>query len=117
MEAIQYIHIDILNNKNNEFIYTKQNDNKRKVVFLFTKDGKVINLDNATVEFIIKKSDSSVIRYELNTTNTTALLYLTNEITNTPGLLPYQVTFTDTDNGSIFSTVTSYVYCEPEIIT
>lgn len=112
MKAIQYVHIDILNNKNNEFIYTKQGDNKREVQFLFTKDGKVLDMNQSTAVFSLKKPDGTIIQSDLKIKNNISTLSLTNEMTEFSGLLPYQITITNTDTGSIFSTVTSYVCCE-----
>ena len=112
MEAIQYVHIDILNNKNNEYIYTKQNDTNREVVFSFTKNGQVYDIGEDTVSISIRKPDGSIFEDTLTVNNNTAILSLTNEITDLTGTLPYQITFTDSGAGSVFSSVTSYILCE-----
>ena len=112
MEAIQYVHIDILNNKNNEYIYTKQNDTNREVVFSFTKNGQVYDIGEDTVSISIRKPDGSIFEDTLTVNNNTAILSLTNEITDLAGTLPYQITFTDSGIGSVFSSVTSYMLCE-----
>lgn len=112
IEAIQCVHIDILNNKNNEFIYTKQGDNKRIIQFQFTKDGKVLDMNQSTAVFSLKKPDGTIIQSDLKIKNNISTLSLTNEMTEFSGLLPYQITITNTDTSSIFSTVTSYVCCE-----
>lgn len=112
MESIQYVHIDILNNKNNEYIYTKQNDNNREVVFSFTKNGQVYDIEGDTVSISIRKPDGSIFEDTLTVNENTAILSLTNEITDLAGTLPYQITFTDSGASSVFSSVTSYILCE-----
>ena len=112
MDNIQNIYIDLLNNKNNQFIYTKQNDTNREVVFSFTKNGQVYDIGEDVVSISIRKPDGSIFEDTLTVNNNTAILSLTNEITDLAGTLPYQITFTDSGAGSVFSSVTSYILCE-----
>lgn len=112
MDNIQNIYIDLLNNRNNQYIYTKQNDKGRRIVFRFTRNGKLIDISDATVRFVLRKSDGSIFSTTLTTTDTTALLTLTEDITSDVGLQPYQITFTD--NNASITTVTSYMLCEED---
>ena len=112
MDNIQNIYIDLLNNRNNQYIYTKKNDKGRKIVFRFTKNGEVVDISDVSVKFVLRKLGGDSIESVLYTTNATALLTLTETMTDSAGLNPYQITLFNSVTGTQITTVTSYMLCE-----
>ena len=123
MDNIQYITLDVMNNKTNNFVYTKQYDVGREVVFSFTDNGEPISLDGLTVVFSMKKPDGKVVIYSgaenLSVTTTTATLTFTEQMTVLAGKLPYQLSLIDGDENDIeegtaviISTVNGYIICD-----
>lgn len=112
MDNVQNIYIDLLDNKNNQFIYTKKNDKGRKIIFRFTKNGEVINISDVAVKFTLRRLDGVSIINTLSKTDTTAILVLTETLTDVSGLHPFQITLVNNATGSQISTVTSYMLCE-----
>lgn len=112
MDNVQLIYLDVLDNKDSKFIYTKQSDVGRTVVFTLFRNGKQIELTNCTAQFVLCRSDKQIVKSDLQidkTTNTASIM-LTNRHTRTAGLLPYQITVSK--DGKTFSTVTNYMLCE-----
>lgn len=123
MENIQYITLDIMNNKVNNFIYTKQYDVGREVVFSFTDNGSPISLSGMSVIFTMKKPDGKYITYSgsenMTKTSSTVTLTFTEQMTVLYGKLPYQISLVDgTPNeveegaAKIISTVNGYIICD-----
>ena len=104
-----------MNNKSSDYIYTKQYDTGRTVVFRITKNGEQMNLSGLTSIFCLKKPDGNFILRssvddELVMTNDTITLELTDQITVLSGKLPYQITLCQNDKE--VSTVTGYLMCD-----
>lgn len=104
-----------MNNKSSDYIYTKQYDTGRTVVFRITKNGEQMNLSGLTSIFCLKKPDGNFILRssvddELIMTNDTITLELTDQITVLSGKLPYQITLCQNDKE--VSTVTGYLMCD-----
>lgn len=116
MENIQYITLDLMNNKSFDYVYTKQYDVGRAVVFSITKDGEPVNLSGLSAIFSMTKPDGSVILYSSTddeitiNPNSTITLILTDQITVLSGKLPYQISLMD--GTRVVSTITGIIYCE-----
>lgn len=123
MENIQYITLDIMNNKTNNFIYTKQYDVGREVVFSFTDNGSPLTLTGLTVIFSMKKPDGKYITYSgsenMTVSASTVTLEFTEQMTVLYGKLPYQLSLVDgtpeevaEGTATIISTVNGYIICD-----
>ena len=123
MENIQYITLDIMNNKTNNFIYTKQYDVGREVVFSFTDNGSPLTLTGLTVIFSMKKPDGKYITYSgsenMTLSASTVTLEFTEQMTVLYGKLPYQLSLVDgtpeevaEGTATIISTVNGYIICD-----
>jgi hypothetical protein len=116
MNNTQRIKIDILNNKVYEYIYTKQYDIGRLVIFTITEDGEPLSLDGYDVVFQLKKPDGTVI-IECTDESTCFVkdgdvvnLILNDNMTCLSGKLKYQLSVVDGEK--TISTVTGYILCD-----
>ena len=116
MENVQNITLDILNNKTYEYIYTKQYDKGRTVIFNITEDGIPWGENGIQCVFELMKPDGFCIINELeyNATDKTVTLVLDDQCTAVAGRLPYQLVFKKDD--VIISTVTGKILCEKAVI-
>lgn len=116
MENIQNINIDIMNNKTYEYIYTKQYDVGREIVFHITQDGEAWGESGLTVIFELMKPDGYCIieNLEYDSTDKTATLVLDEQCTCVAGRLPYQLTFSK-DN-KLISTVSGKMICDKAVV-
>ena len=117
MNNIQEITLDIMNNKTYEYIYTKQYDVGRTVIFHITEDGEPWGESDISVVFQLKKPDGYVIidnELEFNAADKTVTLVLDKQCTAVAGRLPYQLTFVK-DN-VILSTVSGRIVCEKAVV-
>ena len=116
MENVQNINIDIMNNKTYDYIYTKQYDVGREVVFHITQNGEAWGESGISVIFELMKPDGFCIidTLEFDATNKTVTLVLDEQCTCTAGRLPYQLTFRK--DGKLISTVTGKMQCEKAVV-
>ena len=120
MENVQYITLDVMDNKTFDYIYTKQYDVGRTVIFTITKDGEPMNLSGLSAIFSLSKPDGNIIlrsttddEITINVDNTITLI-LTDQITVLSGKLPYQISLLD--GSRVVSTITGYIFCEKAAI-
>lgn len=116
MENIQYITLDILNNKSYDYVYTKQYDTGRQVIFSFTKDSSPLDISGVSAVFYMRKPNDEYISITdsddemiINNDNTITLV-LSDRITDQAGKLPYQITFVD--GTKKISTITGIILCD-----
>lgn len=116
MENVQNINIDIMNNKTYDYIYTKQYDVGREVVFHITQNGETWGESEISVVFELMKPDGYCIidELEFDSTNNTVTLVLDEQCTCVAGRLPYQLTFSK--DGKLISTVTGKIQCEKAVV-
>lgn len=116
MENVQNINIDIMNNKTYDYIYTKQYDVGREVVFHITQNGESWGESGISVVFELMKPDGYCIidTLEFDETNNTVTLVLDEQCTCVAGRLPYQLTFRE--DGKLISTVTGKIQCEKAVV-
>ena len=97
-----------MNNKHNEFVYTKQYDIGRKVIFSFTENGKIIDLTGWSVIFSLKKPDGYIIVEDMpvDLENNQVEITLTDQMTVIDGILPFQLSLKNQER-DLVSTVTS----------
>lgn len=125
MDNIQRITLDIMNNKTFEYIYTKQYDVGRTVIFSITEDGNPWGELGVEVIFELMKPDGYVVINNLSydASQHTVTLELDEQCTSTAGRLPYQLTFVKTTETSpgvndydIISTVSGRIVCEKAVV-
>ena len=117
MNDIQNITLDVKNNKVYEYIYTKQYDVGRTVVFHITKDGLPWGGSSETrAIFELLKPDGycKIEDVEYDATNKTATVILDEQCTAVAGRLPYQITLEE--DGVIISTVTGKIICDKAVV-
>ena len=116
MDSTQYIKLDVMDSKIFDYIYTKQYDIGRTIVFTITKNGEQMNLSGLSAIFSMAKPDGNIILNSstddeiiINPDNTITLT-LFDQITVLAGKLPYQISLLD--GTKVVSTVTGYIYCD-----
>lgn len=114
MENIQNITLDIMNNKENDYIYTKQDDVGRQIIFSFTDNGVPVSLSNVTGAFMLKQPNNTVLTDTLTVSDNKMALTLSALMTEYAGKLPYQISLRDGNSKSI-SSVTSYMICDESV--
>ena len=117
MNEIQHINLDVKNNKTYDYIYTKQYDVGRQVIFHVTKDGEPWEGTQTTrAIFELLKPDGYCIIEDLeyDYSSNTVTLTLDEQITVLSGRLPYQITLKDGDQ--IISTVTGRILCDKSVV-
>ena len=121
MDNIQYITLDLMDNKTYDYIYTKQYDVGRTVIFSITKDGSPVNLSGLSCIFSMTKPDGNVIlmsstddEITIDYPANTITLTLTDQITVLYGKLPYQISLLDGEK--VVSTITGHIFCEKAAI-
>lgn len=130
MENIQNINIDIMNNKIYEYIYAKQWDEGRIVVFNVTDDNQSVNVGNF-VMFEMKKPDGHVVLYSCPIEDGKAKVILSMQMTACAGKIPYQLNIYSeaqpvpnpgdpvnptARSGDLISTVTGYMIVEESVV-
>lgn len=130
MENIQNINIDIMNNKIYEYIYAKQWDEGRIVVFNVTDDNQSVNVGNF-VMFEMKKPDGHVVLYSCPIEDGKAKVILSMQMTACAGKIPYQLNIYSeaqpvpnpgdpvdptAQSGDLISTVTGYMIVEESVV-
>lgn len=116
MDNIQYISLDINNNKINQNIYTKQYDVGRQIVFTITENGEEKDLQGMYAIFKLKKPDGFFVLDDIEIDNNRVILTLTDQMTVLSGRLPYQLSFYDMTD-LLVSTVTGIMECEKSVVT
>lgn len=114
MENIQNIHIDINDNKTYEYIYTKQYDVGRKIIFTVTEDNKEKDLTGMTVLFEMMKPDGYIILDHCPTEDNKVVLEITQQMTTAYGKLPYQLNIYDQEKN--IGTVTGMIVSEKAVL-
>lgn len=121
-----------MNNKYSDYIYTKQYDLRRKVVFTITENGKVKDLDDTNCTFLMKGNEVVSFKHLTRNGNTYELELTTND-THESGKIPYQLVLSSGevtieqdehgkwhitwgDDGVILGTITSYVLIEKCVV-
>lgn len=105
------IYLDIIGNKNDKYIYAKQNDYGRKIKIVFTKDGRILDVSDMKIFFKMPTSNGTAIEKRLSNNKKYVSLVLSKDITQYTGLLPYQLIINGA-NEEVISTITSYINCE-----
>ena len=116
MENIQNLSIDIMNNKVNDYIYTKQYDNGRKIIFTILEENvekDIMNIDGLTATFkVMKPTGYKDIKCTIR--NNKVEVILDEHATWAYGKLPYEITFVDGDTK--ITTVTGYMIVEKSVV-
>ena len=115
MDNIQYISLDINNNKINTNIYTKQYDVGRTVIFTVTENGVEKDLTDMYALIQLKKPDGFFVLDDLPVSDNHITLTTTEQMTVVAGRLPYQLSIYHGD--TLISTVTGYMDCEKAVVT
>lgn len=130
MENLQKINIDIVNHKIYEYIYSKQWDEGREVIFTVTDDNNPVAV-GSFVMFVMKKPDGHVVLYSCPIENGKAKLVLSKQMTACAGKIPYQLNIYSSEQtvpqpgesvdpssyeGTLISTVTGYIVVEPSVV-
>lgn len=114
MDNIQYISLDINNNKINQNIYTKQYDIGRQIVFTVTENGKEKDISNMHVMIQIQKPDGYFVLDDITIVDNKIVLTTTAQMTVTYGLIPYQLSIYS--GNILISTVTGYIDCDKAVV-
>ena len=118
MQDIQSFNIEI-NKPFNSIIQAVQGDVKSRFIeFCFTKDAQPLDLTSNSVRVYAKKTDGTIIFNDLTITSATsgiALLELTTQMLNIPGLFVAQLLVIGTDN-SLLSTNLIYFEVKSTIV-
>lgn len=115
MDNIQYISLDINNNKINTNIYTKQYDVGRTVIFTVTENGQEKDLQGMYAVFKLKKPDGYFVLNDIEINGNRVILTITAQMTILSGRLPYQLSFYDSTD-LLISTVTGIMECEKSVV-
>lgn len=130
MENIQRINIDVVNHKVYEYIYSKQWDEGREIIFNITDDNEAVDPGNY-VMFQMKKPDGHVVMYSCPIVARQAKVTLSRQMTAVAGKIPYQLGIysnaqptPDPDDpvdpavyeGNLVTTVTGFMIVEPSVI-
>lgn len=90
MDDTQLIYIDINEYNDGQIIYATQNHYGYKLMFIITKDGEQINIDNMKFDFkFIKDKQILPIPCELIVNN--IVFTITKETTDADGRFPFQL--------------------------
>ena len=130
MENIQNINIDIVNHKVYEYIYAKQWDEGRIIVFTITDNTQAIDPGNF-VMFQMKKPDGHVILYACPIEDGKAKVIMSRQMSACAGKIPYQLNIYSSAqpipepgepvdpsaySGGLISTVTGYMIVEESVV-
>lgn len=110
MDNIQIVNLDILNNKTYEYIYTKQFDTGRTVIFNIKENSAIKDINGTECLFTMAKPDGYAVIKTLPITDNQATLVLDTDCTSEIGKLSYQLSFLS--EGKVISTVTGIIVCE-----
>lgn len=114
MDNIQKISIDIMNNKSYEYIYAKQYDVGRQIVFTVTEDNKEKDLTDMDVIFEMMKPDGYLIFDHIPIEDNKIVLTLSDQMTVLYGKMPYQLNIFD--ENVLIGTVTGHFLCEKAVV-
>ena len=114
MDNIQKINIDIMNNKSFEYIYAKQYDVGRQIVFTVTEDNKEKDLTGMDVLFEMMKPDGYIIFDHVPIEDNRIILTLSDQMTVLYGKMPYQLNIYDQE--VLIGTVTGHFVCERAVV-
>lgn len=114
MDNIQKISIDIMNNKSYEYIYAKQYDVGRQIVFTVTEDNKEKDLTDMDVIFEMMKPDGYLIFDHIPIEDNKIVLTLSDQMTVLYGKMPYQLNIFD--QNVLIGTVTGHFLCEKAVV-
>lgn len=130
MDNIQNINIDIVNHKVYEYIYAKQWDEGRIIVFTITDNTQAIDPGNY-VMFQMKKPDGHVVLYSCPIEDGKAKVVMSMQMTACAGKIPYQLNIYSeaqpvpnpgdpvdptARSGDLISTVTGYMIVEESVV-
>lgn len=119
---MQEITLDINNHKTYEYMYSKQFDEGRQVVFRITKDGLPFDTTGYKATFQMKKPDGTVVINDYDISDGTFTVTLTNQMTICTGnRIPFQIQLIQvTDDLSespvILTTVTGYLKVSESVV-
>lgn len=91
MDNIQKIRIDILNNKTDTYIYTKQYDVGRIVWFTITENNEIKDISGCTVQMKIMKPTGFYILKSKTIVGNKAIFELDKHCTWEYGKIPYEI--------------------------
>ena len=114
MDNIQYISLDINNNKISEDIYIKQYDVGREIVFTVTEDGNQKDLTGTHATFELKKPDGFIVFDGVIIETNRIHLITTEQMSVEYGKLPYQLSIY-TGNNTVISTVTGTFFVDQAV--
>lgn len=115
MTDIQIISLDIHDNKTYEQVFQKQYNEKTKLCFRITCDGKEYDLTGATAAFQMKKPDNTVIINDCIIENNKVIVEVTKQMTAVYGNANFEITLFD-GNGVIISTITATMRIDEAVI-
>lgn len=110
----QYISLDIENNKTYQYIYSKQYDEGRNIIFDITQNGEPFDLTGIIATFQMKKTDDTVVVNDCTITDNRLSLVLTNQMTICFGKMPFQIQLIK--DKSVITTITGYLKISESVI-
>lgn len=115
MDNIQYISLDINQNKISEDIYIKQYNTGREIVFTVTENGNEKNLSGTHASFELKKPSGYIIFDDMTIESNRIHLITTDQMTVEYGRLPYQLTIYSSGDNVVISTVTGIFFVDKSV--
>ena len=110
----QYISLDIEDNKTYQYIYSKQYDEGRNIIFDITQNGEPFDLTGIIATFQMKKTDDTVVVNDCTITDNRLSLVLTNQMTICFGKMPFQIQLIK--DKSVITTITGYLKISESVI-
>lgn len=117
---MQEITLDLNDSKTYEYMYTKQYDEGRQVVFHITKDGQPFDTTGYKATFQMKKPDGTVIFNDYDIEDGKFTVALTNQMSICAGNhIPFQIQLIkvfDDLSSTVLTTVTGYLKVAKSVI-
>lgn len=110
----QYISLDIENNKTYQYIYSKQYDEGRNIIFNITQNGEPFDLTGMVATFQMKKTDGTIVINDCTITDNRLSILLTNQMTICFGKMPFQIQLIK--DKSVITTITGYFKISESVV-
>lgn len=110
----QYISLDILDNKTYQYLYSKQYDEGRDIVFEITQNGLPLDLTGMIATFQMKKPDNTVVINDCTISDNKISISITNQMTICFGRIPFQVQLIKDE--TVITTVTGFLNVSESVV-
>ena len=111
---IQEISLDIVDNKTYDYLYAKQYDKGRELIFYIKENGQPVDLTGVSATFQMKKTDGTLIINSCNVSEDAVSITVTEQMTACHGKMPFQIVLIEND--VVITIITGYLKIDESVV-